>query len=228
MQIALIFISLIVLGIMLARISAKLLFNYFNKIDKIESDCNLTSFELLVYFIQTLNLNIKVAKFGHYLDNSYDIKNKIIVLSEEVFENRSVGALSVSMHELGHAVQHKNKSLLFYVNYALLILNKITSIILLPLIIFLIVSLFLPVTYFNIALTLLFVFYIINLLARIIIIPLEGNASKIAINLLKEYNIFNLKELKMAKKMLFYAKMTYVGGFFKVYSKIFRKILRGF
>ena len=34
--------------------------------------------------------------------------------TEFTFDNKSVGALSIAMHELGHAIQHKNKSILFY------------------------------------------------------------------------------------------------------------------
>jgi len=225
---ALIILGVILLGINIAFTSNKMLLNYFNKTNKINANINLTSFELMVFFITNLNLPVKVSEYSTGLNNSYNIKRKLIVLSEDVFNSSSVASLAISMHELGHAVQHHTKSKLFYFYYTLSILNKITSLLLLPLIIFLIVSLFLPQIYLHIALILVLVFYLVNLLIRLVIIPLEKNASFIALKLLNEYEIFNKKELKIAKKLLKLAYLTYVGGFFINFIKIFNKILRSF
>lgn len=225
---ALIILGVLLFGAVMSSLSAKLLVDYYEKVRKINASCNLTAFELLAFYIVTLNLDIKVTKYSNYLDNSYSVNKKLIFLSSDVFDDKSVGALAVSMHELGHAVQHKNKSFLFKLYVFINFLNKITSFLLLPLIIFLIVSMFLEIQYFKLALILIFVFYLINLLARIIIIPLEKNASKLAISLLKEYNIFDVNELKKAKKLLNFACFTYVGGFFNIYIKFIKKILKGF
>lgn len=225
---ALVIIGVLLLGMVLSSLSTKFLVDYYEKVKKINASCNTTAFELLVFFIVTLNLDIKVTRYSNYLDNSYNVNKKLIILSNDVFDNKSVGALAVSMHELGHAVQHKNKSFLFKLYVFISFLNKITSFLLLPLIIFLIVSMFLEIQYFHLALILIFVFYLINLLARIIIIPLEKNASKLAINLLKEYNIFDVNELKMANRLLNLACFTYIGGFFNIYIEFIRKVLKGF
>lgn len=225
---ALIVLAIIIAGIITAFLSNKLLQNYYNKKDLILASCNLTSFELLVYFIQNLKLNVKIAEHSTGLNNSYNIKQRLIVLSEDVIASKSVASLTISMHELGHALQHHNKSKLFYLYYTLIVLNKVTSILLFPLIIFLVVSLFLPIFYLHLALILVLVFYIINLLIRIIIIPLEKNASNIALKLLNDYNIFNKAELKIAKKLLRLAYTTYIGGFFINYIKFFQKLLKNF
>lgn len=225
---AIIFLGVVVLDIIIALLSNKLLYSYFDKADSVLANCGFTSLELLAYFITHLNLNVKITEYSTGLNNSYNIKQKIIVLSKDVINNKSVGALTISMHEFGHALQHKNKSKLFYFYLALSVLNKITSILLLPLVIFLIVSLFLPLFYLEIAVIIVIIFYIINLLARIFIIPLEKNASDIAMKLLTEYEIFDKKELKIAKKLLKLAYSTYIGGFFINYIKIFRKIIKNF
>lgn len=224
----LIALGVLFIGVSLSTISVKLLTNYYEKANKVEAECNLTAFELLVFFITKLNLGIKVGKFSSYLDNSYNINKKVILLSNDVFDNKSVGALSVSMHELGHAIQHKNNGFVFKFYCFLKILNKISSYLIVPILLFLVVSLFLEIKFLYLALIILFCFYLINLLTRIIIIPLEKNASKLAINLLKEYNIFNSNEISIAKKLLNLACFTYVGGFFNIYIKFFKKILKGF
>lgn len=223
-----IIISIILFGIALNLISNKLVVNYFEKANKIDANLGITSHELIIFFIKNLKLNIKIQKQGEYLNNSYNFATKTISLSNDVFNSSSVAAISISTHELGHAIQHNQKSLLFYVYYIFSVLNKITSILLLPAIIFLVVSLFLETFYFKIAVIIILCFYLINLISRIIIIPLEKNASNRALKLLKDYNILTKSELKIATKLLNYACFTYVGGFFKNYRKFFNKILRGF
>ena len=145
-----------------------------------------------------------------------------------MFNSKSVLSLTIAMHEMGHAIQHNKKSKLFKFYYFLTVFNKITSLFLFPTIVFLVVALFMPMFYLNIVIYILLGFYITNLLTRLIVIPLEKDASKIAYNLLKEYKIFDKGELKMAKKLLNLAYFTYIGGFFNYYRKTIKKILKGF
>ncbi|MBE5745746.1 MAG: zinc metallopeptidase [Clostridiales bacterium] len=225
---AIIFLIILIIGIFLANISIKLLINYYNKYNSHKAHINITSAQLLSYFIKSFNMDILIAEYSTFLDNSYNIKRKIIFLSKDVINNTSVPALAISMHELGHAIQHKNKSKLFYLYYTFSILNKITSSLIIPLFVFLVVSLFLSQIYLNIALILIVCFYLVNLIIRIIIIPLERNASNIALDLLKQYKIFDSDELQIAKKLLNLAALTYVGGFFSNYIKMFKKIFKNF
>ncbi|MGN1208513.1 MAG: zinc metallopeptidase [Christensenellales bacterium] len=223
-----IIVSILVVGILLNILSNNLVINYYEKASKIDSKINKKSHELIVFFITIFNQNTKVCEFSTHLDNSYNINRKIIFLSEDVFNSSSVGAITIAMHEFGHAVQHQNKSSLFYLYYIFSVLNKISSILILPAIIFLVVSLFLETILLKISLIIIIILYLFNLISRIIIIPLEQDASNKALKLLKKYEIFDKNELKIAKKLLSLACFTYVGGFFKSYKKIFKKILRGF
>ncbi len=224
----LIIISIIIFGIFLNILSNKLIINYFDKANNEQSGLGLKSHEVVSYFIEKLKLNLKVQEYGNYLDNSYNINKKVIFLSKDVFNSSSVGAISVSTHELGHALQHKQKSALFYAFCVSIMLNKISSFFIFPCLIFLVVSLFLETIYLKIALIILACIYAINLISRLVVIPLEKNASNKAIKLLKEYSILSKSELKIAKKLLNLACFTYVGGFFKNYRKFFKNILRGF
>lgn len=229
-MIYIIIFAFILLGIITAYASSNRLHSYFNKISNNFAEINKTGNELLLFFINKLKLNTKILERSNEnkLDNSYNVIQKTIFLSNFVNNDKSVGSLTVAMHELGHAVQHNKKSKLFYLYFTLSVLNRITSFFFAPLIIFLIISLFLSTFYINLALILLLSFYVINLLSRILIIPLEKNASKIAINLLKEYKIFDEEELKCAKKLLNLALFTYIGGFFINYINFFRKLIRSF
>jgi len=223
-----IIISVIIFGILLNMLSNKLIVNYYNKTSKIDLAMNITSHELIIFFIRQLSLNIFVKKQGEGLENSYNIKTRTICLSNDVYNSSSLSAITISMHELGHALQHNTKSILFHLFVVFSVLNKITSTLLFPAILFLVVSLFLETIYLKIAIIIIFCFYIINLISRIIIIPLEKNASNKAIKLMKEYKILNASEQKIAQKLLNLACFTYIGGFFKNYRVILKKILRGF
>ena len=228
MKYLLIFVIILFVGIFASLLSTKALYSCYKKANNEIANINLTSANLLAFFIQKLNLNIKIAKYSYGLDNSYSIKKKVIFLSNDVFDSRSVAGISIAMHELGHSIQHHTKTKLFKLYSFFSIIAKITSLLLLPLIIFFLVSLFLDTFYLKLALILFIVLYLINLTIRILIIPLEKNASNIAIGLLREYKIFDQDELKLAKKLLNRAFLTYVGGFFNVYIKFFKKILKSF
>ena len=230
MKFALVLIGIIIVGVIVFVVSNKLLIKYFRKLDTIFpiSAHGVTAFELIVFFIKQLNLNIKVAEYGNGLQNFYSTKKRVIVLSGDVFNNRSLGALTIAMHELGHALQHKDKSIKFYLYYYLSYVNKFLSALSIPLIIFVIINLFVETQFLTLSIILLIVAYVVNLLIRLIIIPVESSASKIAVKLLQDYEILDKKELKMAKKLLRYALLTYIGGFFKIYFAIFSNIMRGF
>ena len=202
--------------------------NYYEKIKDIPSKINRTSSEIIIFFIKTLNLNIKITKYSTYLDNSYSINQKVIMLSNDVINSTSVADIAISMHELGHALQHREKSALFYLFLTIKIFDKISSFLFLPSIIFFLVSIIWLNQFVLVSIIILLAFYLINLFSRLIIIPLERNASNRAIKLLKDYQIFDTNELKIAKKLLSFACLTYVGGFFKTYKNIIKKILKNF
>lgn len=228
MKIILIFLGILVLGIISSLVSTNLVTHYYKKANKEFASINLTSANLLVYFINKFNLKVKIMKYSYGLNNNYNTKRKIICLSNDIFDNKSVASLAISMHELGHAIQHKESNKLFRSYSFFHFVAKITSFLILPLIILLILFIFLDIFNLKIIIIIFSVIYVINLITRILIIPLEKNASKIALTLLKDYKIFDDEELEIAKKLLSFAWLTYVCGFFNVYIHWFKKIIKSF
>jgi Zn-dependent membrane protease YugP len=140
------------------------------------------------------------------LSDHYDPRDKKLRLSQENYSNRSVAALGVVAHEVGHALQDAK-------NYApLKIRNN-----------------FVPVANFgsNLAIPLFFIGLLMSygplmdlgiiafslaVAFQVITLPVEFNASKRAIALLGEGRYLTTEELPMAKQVLSAAALTYVAA----------------
>ena len=141
-----------------------------------------------------------------------------------------MSSICVSAHELGHAVQNKNQTWLFEIQNVISLLSRIGLFFFPFLLVAGIVLLFIPDKH-DIGYVLLIIAVAIVLLAfflKIITIPMEMQASKIAYKFLKENNILIGAELKHAKKVLNAAIGTYVASLFVPIIKFFRGIGRMF
>jgi len=65
-------------------------------------------------------------------------------------------------------------------------------------------------------------FVVLAYILKIINVPIEFNASKIAYNFLKEHNVLTVQELKLAKKLLKIAANTYIANLFSLLTSFFR------
>lgn len=54
-------------------------------------------------------MDVEVRPTPGVLSDHYDPRNRTVNLSEAVFASRSVSAVSVAAHEVGHAIQHKEQ-----------------------------------------------------------------------------------------------------------------------
>ena len=70
--------------------------------------------------------------------------------------------------------------------------------------------------------------WILSVITRCVTIPMEYEASKIAYNILKDNHILTRSELKITKKILNAAALTYVGALFINILNILRSIKYSF
>lgn len=160
---------------------------------------------------------IKVAERIGFLTDAYMPKRKAIFLSEEIFGNSSVASLAITAHELGHAYQDflnphtlKSRDRLGFV-------AKFFGFFMLPLLILGIIMFFAnenPI-YSIIFLALAVGIFILALIVKLSTIKIEKQASKFALDFLKENYILNDDELKEAKKLLDSALLTYIADFLR-------------
>jgi len=188
----------------------------FNKFAKVNAQSGIVASELINRLAKIIGMQgLSVIPVKGNLTDNYNSKTKTLSLSEQVYNSSSISALGVACHEFGHAIQD-------YRRYAPL---KMRSVIV-------------PVA--NFASTLLFPLVILGLifgfgvegggvlgdiflwagvilfgtavLANLITLPVEYNASNRAIIVLRDSLTLNEDELKAAKKVLNAAALTYVAA----------------
>lgn len=148
--------------------------------------------------------DVTVQPIAGKLTDHYDPRNKTLRLSEAVYGERSVSAISVAAHEVGHAIQHNE-------GYAFLKFRSLLA----------------PVVSFssNFVMILIIVGYIIEMsglvnlgiaiyalsvLFHIITLPVEFDASRRALINLEQNSLLTRDEEIGSKTVLRSAAMTYV------------------
>ena len=195
-------------------------YKVFKKYSKIYNDKKISGIEIVenlkkIYDMEYLN----IKKTKGYLTDYYNPIDKSINLSENVQSNCTITSIAIAAHEMGHALQDKQK------NFFLMIRNKI----------FPFVSIF-----SNMSIPLLFIgviFELYNLilfgmicysfiaLFQIITFPIEIDASKKALKLLIDNDYLNKKEISCVKDTLNAAALTYFAAMTAVLIQMIRFFL---
>lgn len=212
-----IFILFVILGLAIANFADGQLDAYYNELGSDIAVLGLTASAFCQLVIASkLGGKIVVARAAHVYGGRYLPGRARIELSDEVYSSGSVAAIAVTAHELGHAMQFKENPQILVRNYKFSKLIKFLGVMLFPIFISAIVLFLLD--FFIISIILLSVCVLSFLLAlalKIFTIRIEKQASENAIKLLVEFSALSDEQFARAKKLLSYAKMTYVADFFK-------------
>lgn len=225
-----IFVLILIVGMIFAATSYGRLMRAYNKYDNAFTYTNLTGLEFAQYAIPKLNLRTKISFTEKTLGDYYSPKKDMVVLSNRSAQNRSIASVCITAHELGHAVQKNRKTKLYLLHTSVFFMTKVAKYLFFPILIAGIVLLFFE-QYFDIGKIIILLALgslVFSFLLKVITIPVEYNASKIAYNFLKENHIFDVGELKAAKKMLNVAAETYIASLFVGLLKMFRSLGRSF
>lgn len=179
----------------------------FNNYRKIPNSSNMTG-EALAYDLRgKYNMsNLEIERVGGYLSDHYNPRKKSLGLSAEVAGNISIASLAIVAHEIGHARQDADNMFFLKLRNNLFPVTNIASNMAIP--IFLFGLIFNSVNLMNIGIVLfaiVSIFYIITL-------PIEFDASKRGMIMLKEGNYLNDGELRGARSVLSAAALTYVAA----------------
>ena len=225
-----IIIGLVLVGLIIAGTAYSRTVRIFDKYSTLTCKIGCTAMDFVNVCNNSFELGLKVALTDKKLENAYVTNKKIIIIDKDVAYSNSVSAISVVAHEIGHAMQDKNGNFLLKLDLFMKSIFKILKFIAIPLILSGIVMLFFE-DYFLIGEILLLIavgIWIFSILTRLITIPMEYEASKIAYNILKDNRVFTRAELKITKKILNAAALTYVGAIFINLLNFFRLIKRSF
>ena len=164
--------------------------------------------------------NVQVERVAGNLTDHYDPKTNVIRLSDSVFGSNSVAAVGVAAHEAGHAVQYAQNYAPIKLRSAIIPVTNIGSQLSIPLVL---IGAFMGMDpLINIGLLLFATVAVFQL----VILPVEFNASRRAVNALEMSGSIGDEELYGVKKVLGAAAMTYVAALAVAVANLLRLILR--
>lgn len=192
----------------------------YNNYVKIESKTKLSGAEIARKILDKNGLkDMHIVKTRGNMTDHYDPKRKVVRLSSEVFDSNSISSISIAAHEVGHAIQDKNKYIYMNIRAILFPIVKITSSVAYYVILIGFMTELLDLIRLGIGLVSL------GLIFQIITLPVEFNASKIAKTELNK--LFNLRDEEKdgINQMLTSAALTYIAGVLASAIQLLRLIL---
>ena len=193
----------------------------FKKYSKTGNMRNITGAQAADMVLRYYNIqDVRIEHINGNLTDCYDPINKVIKLSDAVYNNPSIAAVGVACHEAGHAAQHAEKYLPIKVRNSILPVCNIGSSLSIPLLIAGVIFSFQPLIWVGIG------FFAFTSLFQFITLPVEFNASNRALNVIESTGILSYEEKQGASKVLKMAAMTYVASLAVSLAQLLRLILR--
>lgn len=180
----------------------------------------MTGYDVAREILDKNNLSdILIFETDGELSDHYDPSNKTIKLSHDIYHGSTIAAAAVASHECGHAIQDKNGyTFLRFRNKIIPLVNLSSKAGYVAIMVGVIFN-YINLIWVGIA------FEVIILLFQLITLPVEFDASKRALAIIKKLHIVNNEEHSGAKKMLTSAALTYVAGVLSTLLEILRLVL---
>lgn len=101
------YIIFVVPALILSLIAQVLVKGRFSRFDKVISKRNLTGAQAAQLLLQKNNIyDVKIVHINGQLSDNYNPSTKILSLSDSTYNSTSIAAIGVAAHETGHAIQH--------------------------------------------------------------------------------------------------------------------------
>ena len=201
----------------------------YNKYTKIANERGLNGVEVANIIINQKNLNISLAQDDEDLCDAYFPKERTLLMSGKVCNHPSIASVAIVCHELGHATQHKEGTFLYRSNMFLGKLTRFTNKLIVPLLVFGLLFYTIKWPTPDIGLTLCITsatLFLLHAIVKIIIIPLEFDASKRALKMIQENQLLTKKEIRKSKSLLNTAGQTYIVALFDDFRNMLYTIFR--
>ena len=152
------------------------------------------------------NVACGIAAMPGRMTDHYDPRTRMLNLSEDVYYGRSIAALGIAAHEVGHAIQHARLYGPLAVRNIIYPVCGIGSNLAFPLFFIGLIFRYGVLMQVGIALFTLAVFF------TLLTLPVEFNASRRALRVLSSGGYLETDELAGARKVLRAAALTYVAA----------------
>lgn len=211
---------LVIIGALICMAASANVNLTFQRYSNLRNSRGMTGAEVAAQILREAGLgNIPVERVRGNLTDHYDPRNKVLRLSDSVYDSTSVAAVGVAAHECGHAIQDQ-------VNYVPIRLrNMIVPVVNLG------SKLSWPVIFLGIifsAVNLLqlgIILFSFTLIFQVVTLPVEFNASGRALKILENRGLLHGDEMRGARKVLGAAAMTYVTATVSTLLQLLRLVL---
>ncbi|MGQ8871588.1 zinc metallopeptidase [Paenibacillus amylolyticus] len=179
----------------------------FRRWSEVPNQNGMTGYDAARHMLDANGLHdVPIEPVRGALSDHYDPINRVVRLSEPVYYEKSISALSVACHEVGHAIQHKESYPMLALRHRIFPIVNFAS----GLAPFLLIAGFL----FN-AMNLVgigIIFFSVTVAFQLITLPVEFNASNRAREIMVSEGYIRNEEEKGVAKVLNAAALTYVAA----------------
>jgi Zn-dependent membrane protease YugP len=180
----------------------------YNKYAKVPAQSGYTGAQMARALLDANQLNnVAIEITNGRLSDHYDPGKKVLRLSPEVYHGKSLAALGIAAHEIGHAAQHANSYVPLAVRNSLVPIANIGGNLAFPLFF---IGLFIQSGWL---VDLGVILFAAAVAFQLITLPVEFNASNRAMAMLEGHGYLSrVEELQGARKVLSAAALTYIAA----------------
>lgn len=212
---------LVIAGLVISGLASAYVNSTFRKYDEFRSSKGVTGTQAAEYILRSQGINdVGVQQIAGNLTDNYNSGNKLLSLSEATAQSTSVAAIGVAAHECGHAVQDAKNYFPLKLRAAIVPVANIGSTLSFPLIMLGVIMSW-NQTLINIGI----LAFSLALVFQLVTLPVEFDASRRALSILRDGNMLAEDELAAARKVLMAAALTYVAAALATFLQLLRLVL---
>lgn len=214
---------LVVIGAVICMIASARVKGTFNKYSQLRSMSGMNGAQVAQRVLQAAGIyDVQVRHVSGSLTDHYDPRTKTVNLSDPVYNATSVAALGVAAHECGHAIQHAKSYVPLSIRSALVPIANFGSMLAWPVIL---IGLFFNTRSSGLIIDIGILLFSAAVLFQLVTLPVEFDASRRALVMLRTQGILADDELRYTRRVLKSAALTYVASAAAAILQLIRIIL---
>lgn len=214
---------LVVIGAVICMIASARVKGTFNKYSQLRSMSGMNGAQVAQRVLQAAGIyDVQVRHLSGSLTDHYDPRTKTVNLSDPVYNATSVAALGVAAHECGHAIQHAKSYAPLSIRSALVPIANFGSMLAWPVIL---IGLLFNTRSSGLIIDIGILLFSAAVLFQLVTLPVEFDASRRALVMLRTQGILADDELRYTRRVLKSAALTYVASAAAAILQLLRIIL---
>lgn len=214
---------LVVIGAVICMIASARVKGTFNKYSQLRSMSGMNGAQVAQRVLQAAGIyDVQVRHVSGSLTDHYDPRTKTVNLSDPVYNATSVAALGVAAHECGHAIQHAKSYAPLSIRSALVPIANFGSMLAWPVIL---IGLLFNTRSSGLIIDIDILLFSAAVLFQLVTLPVEFDASRRALVMLRTQGILADDELRYTRRVLKSAALTYVASAAAAILQLLRIIL---